>query len=612
MRTVFRSLTFSALLATAAACGGDPFEIVDEGDLRCAGTCEMVFQSVDPLRENNSELKLTIENVGRGDLEIRSIRLEDTSPLVRFSATSLNDYLVRGGWTVNPDGHTFTIDDPIVLSSNALLEVELIFGPATSAGASLCPGGDPRQCGFVVVESNDRNPEEAVIRQPIVINLGTGNIAVNPTVIEFPDPQPGRTFNETFEVSNTGVGVLTVTSITVADQTVTVESGSALPLPIRINPNGKHEFDVTWAPTTTDPLATAIVVQSDDPDTRSTAVTLRSGAGNAARIEVNPCNIAFQEPLVGEPNEVTFDVANTGGAAMTWSVSLTEFQPTDARAEFLITRAGATGDVQGQQDPIAPEGSRTYSMVYTPTADRSVAGNMRFTGNFGATVNCPFRAGPAAPGIEVVPNRLFWGGVAPGETVDRTFVVYNIGRAALEVSGMTLAETGDVVDEYSVEDAAAGGFTVAPGGSRRVTVTFSRARSDVGANDDATITIQHNDPLVPPVRVQLEANHDDAVLPPTCDLQVSAEEPYTAGQTISFDATGSTVADGTAWSAPNRFLWTLEVPESSEAVLTAQYGDTTSLTFDTPGRYSVALTATAQVGANEVSCEFIRNLLVAP
>lgn len=612
MRRLLSALVALSGLALFAACNNDSFEIVDEGDMRCVEPCEMRFTTVDPTRPNVSEIKLTVQNVGRGDLTIQSVSLVDTSPLVRFGDTTSLNYFDRGGWELNADGHTFTRPDPIILGPQEMLEVELTFGPAENGGQTLCPSGDPRFCGSVVIESNDRNEEDATVTVPIDINLGSGRIAVTPSEVSFPEPQPGSTFVEQFRVSNTGTGVLTITGIDNPDETLRIESASLLPFPIQVAPNLYHDFDVTWSPTSTDALDTAIVIRSDDGSSPSTGLRLRSGAGTSADLDVTPCDIVFDEPIVGEANTVNFDVSNIGGAAMTWSVTLTEFAPNDARNEFSLTRAGATGDVQGNQDSIAPDGSRTYGLVYTPTAERSVAGRLRFSGNFGSTEYCDFRAGPAAPQIDVLPNRLFWGGVEQGESDTRSFVVYNNGRATLDVTGISLTEQGDTVEEFSLDPADAGGFSVPAGGSHRVVVTFTRDTTDVGGPDTASVRIDHNDPLLASVLVQLEANHDNTTLPPTCDIVVDVAEPYSVGQTVTLDASGSTLADGTEWASPNRFQWTVALPDGSATSLSDEFGDTTSITFDVAGTYQVGLLGTAQIGAQAVNCELLRNLLVVP
>jgi hypothetical protein len=601
------------LLAALALLGGcsEGLENVELGDIRCLEPCRQAFLTVDPTRgDNNSELKITIQNIGRGELDVTNVYLENTSTAVRFGQQTVLDYLDRGGWTIDASGHTFTRPDPIVLSRDALLEVELVFGPAPTAGSTGCPNGNNLQCGFVVIESNDIDAE-GPLRIPIELLIGSGRISITPSVINFPEPQVGRTFTETFTVSNTGTGILTVTAITNPEPSVRVESNSLLPLPIQVPANGTHVFDVSWTPTTTDALNANVLIQSDTIDGAVAGVALRSGAGDVAAIDVTPCDIVFDEPIVGEPNEVTFDVSNTGGAAMTWSMTLGEYLPTDARPEFQVQRAGAVGDVQGPQEALAPGNTRTYTLVYTPTADRSVSGSIRFTGNFGTSRSCSFRAGPASPEIEVDPRAIFWGGVAMGESSERSFVITNNGRAALEIASITLSESGDVNPEFSLEAGVGAGFSVPTGGSRRVLVTFTRAAVDVGGADSGTVTITHNDPLVTaPVLVQLEANHDDAFLPPTCDVVVSEPEPYTVGQTVSLDGRGSSNADGTTWATPERFQWTLEVPAGSTAELSTEFGDTTSLTFDAPGTYSVALIATAEVSSQAVSCELVRNLLV--
>ncbi len=603
--------TAAPLLALAAlvACS-EGLQEVREGDMRCEEPCEMRIAVGDPQRDSYG--KLTVTNSGLGELQILDVYIENSSPYVQFTDGTLTNLIDLSdfGWEFDPATQSFnTNGESITMSPSELLEVELKFRLPSGGTPIDCPSGDPGACGFIVIESNDRHEEDRVVRVPIQITIGEGIISVDPSIVDFPDPTPGETYEGEFDVVNNGTGELTVTGWEVSGAAnVDVQSASNFPPPIRVQPAGRHTFVVRWSPTTTDDLSGSVLIQSDSLDGSVGAVALRSGAGSDAVLSVVPCGIDFTDTAVGEPSEQLFDVSNNGGAAMTWSMSLTGFAPTDARNEFVL-RNNNGDSISGEQPVLQAGQSRTYSLEFTPTAERSVSGTIRFTGNFGARQECTFSAGPAAPEIAVSPNRLYWGGVAMGATEPRSFVVYNTGRATLNVTSLTLQENGDVNEEFSLDGGVESGFTLEPGASRRVRVTYSRAASDVDAPDTATVTIQHNDPLVAPLTVRLEANHGETLLPPSCVITLRPEEPYSVGQTVTLDATETEPAEGTTLAA-NPYQWTLVPPAGSTSTLSGGTGDTVTLAFDEPGTYEVGLTATAELGAEQITCEVLRNLLV--
>lgn len=609
------SLWITLLVAgTFAALTGcsDGIQTVEEGRLQCVEPCEMRFPVGDIGRQYTA--KFSIENTGLGPIEIFTISYENSAPSVLWANSTILNAFDRASWEpqqtasgslLGGDGY-----ESLILERGERFEIELTFGPA-SDGIIGCPGGDTSNCGVIVIESNDRDEEGRRIEVPIQLSVSEGSIEVSPTVINFPDPVVGNTFIETFNVSNSGQGDLLVTNLTKNSEDLLVASSSGLSLPISVSPGTMHEFQITWTPSTDEALDDTILIDSNDVRGTRPAIRVRSGEANAPILDVDPCDITISEAAVGEETRTAFDVTNSGSQQMTLSMTLVQIEPPDARAELDLRRADNDEPAQGQQDPIAPGNSRTYELVFNPTADRSVQGQISLSGNFdGTTRRCSFRAGPASPEIEVAPEQIYIGGVAMGDSVERSFVVANQGRADLDVSSIALAESGDTVAEYTIDGDAASGFTLAPGESRRVTVVYNRADPDVDARDEAQLRIEHNDPVVTsPLNVFVQANHGGTLLPPTCELTVTPPEPYSVGDTVTLDASGSSPADGTTFT-PNPFEWSVVSPAGSTASLSADFGANVDLTFDVAGTYEVSMTATADLEGTSVDCEITRNLLV--
>lgn len=602
-------------LATLSGCGD--VSSVELGDFRCASTpCEVNFGQLNVNRPGQSA-KVEVTNIGTGDLDLIDIRLEGTSPQIRLSDVTV---LFIGNetnfdWRATEDGQGFTSMEPYVLSRNERLEIELDFIP--QGGGHGCPGEvadtGTVECGEVVIESNDVDSDERFIRAPIIVQVGDSRMSISPTLISFAPAQlldaAGGTYasqQREFTVRNLGNGNMVLQNIVSDSTELSVEDASGVSYPITMIGDSEREFIVTWQPTSEEPLDAQITVTSNAVAGGTQNILVNSEGGDTASIDVDPCDFYFAETAVGETAEMLFDVTNTGSASMTWNVSITGVRPTALREDFSIL---STTDEpsEGGQDTLAAGQTRTLKLVYTPSAAESVTGAVRFSGNFGTSFTCPFAAGEAIPVAEVAPQQLYWGGVAEGASETRTVVVYNTGRADLEVS--RIDESGDTHDEWEVDALAAGGFTIAPGGSRRVEVTYTRASPDVPAEDTATLTLNHNGSGAGLSQVFLSAVHGDEFLPPTCNVSIDPPEPYDVGETATLDASGSELNSGD-W-ATNRFQWNLERPAGSAAALSADNGAVTSITFDVAGTYSVGLVATAIAGGASVSCELTRNLVVA-
>ena len=266
----------------------------------------MSFPHVEAPRIANAST--TFRNVGNGTLEISTIYLEGSAPEIGFT----DGFVIRLAtqldldWTVDASGHILSGDPPLTLEPNEGLQVDLEYSPTGPV-----PGCDPAACGFLVIESNDRDAADRVLRIPITLQSETGRVEVNPTRIQFPQPTIGATYNETFQIRNVGQGTLTIASVApreiVPGLSVTLQ-GTPLPL----SPNTATTVEVSYRPDTTDELNTSILVNSDDPSNGTVIVQVTSGAGGLPTIEVDPTSIDFGDVAAGTTEEALFDVRNSG------------------------------------------------------------------------------------------------------------------------------------------------------------------------------------------------------------------------------------------------------------------------------------------------------------
>jgi hypothetical protein len=598
------------LLLSTTSCG-DGLQEVELGDLVCEGRCSIDFEGVDLTRDNNFA-RVRFRSTGRAAARILDVRLENTSPFMRFNPTTAGGTFASAGWEADAERRGFPVRPaPFEFVPNSTLTLELQFGPTERGDRDpRCPGLLP-DCGTLVVETNI--PGSEIFRIPISLPVNVGSLATSRDIVDFPAPSAGQTYRECFNLSNSGSGNVTLSDIRINPDlgaAFSVESADGLPVPITLPPGRTSEFCANWRPTTTEEL-NADVTFVNNGTTGPVVVRFRSGRGTTPTLRVEPCdNLVFADPQVGEPNEILIELTNTStrSPVQIGSMLLRNFNPGDAQGDFAL-RTASGDNALGAQQPIEAGQARTYRLVYTPSADRPVAGSLRISGNFeGTTRECRFSAGPASPFIEVLPTSLFWSGVAPGNSDERSFTIFNTGRAALTVSDISLTESGDIFeDEFQLGASANTPITIQAGGSHRVVVTFQRAAEDVTANDNGIVTVTHNDTTQGPLTINLQAVHDDLRVPPACVITATPGEPYAPGDTVTLDAGTSVPPPGGTIEA---YSWALTGPEGSTARLTSSFAATTALTFDLPGLYEVVLTAEGTVNGGRVTCQQLFNLRV--
>jgi PKD repeat protein len=187
-------------------------------------------------------------------------------------------------------------------------------------------------------------------------------------------------------------------------------------------------------------------------------------------------------------------VSNVGGAdLLVGTITLTG---TNAD-QFAIQNDNASGET------IAPAGSRTLQVVFSPTSVGAKSAALSIPSNDPdePTVTVPLSGvGVAAePDISVSPPSKDFGDVLVGSSSPaQTFTVSNVGGADLDVYTITI--TGTNANQFAKQNDNVSGETIAPGGSRTVQVVFGP--TSAGAKV-AALSIPSNDPDEPTVTVSL-------------------------------------------------------------------------------------------------------------
>jgi hypothetical protein len=572
-------------------CSGDDFTAVEKGVLVVeAGGGEQTgffveFEPVPPGFRKDALQDIIIKNGGLGNLTITSIEI----------VTDSENYITA---------KTTIPQTPFSISAEETLPIKFrlaIPAPIEDPEPLTCPelpGGVPEvlqesYCGHVLIKSGPpENTSQIIFFQ---VNKSTGSIRVSPNVLSFDNPQIGRTITKELTISNESTnGVLTVERITKLDfngDTSDHFSVNGFPFPLSLQPGDSEVYSVAYTPQSTDGVTGKLQVESDDPANAKVPVTIQTGMGNAAQIDVQPTALVFPAASVGNPQTQEITITNTGsGAALT----ITNFLITgsDARDAYqvLYDPDNSSNFVpwrNGGVDTIPRQNSKVYQVVYTPTDETSITGNMRISSNASnvpnGDVTVTLSGNEAAPDGLIAPSTIIFD-VRPGESAARSFALRNEGLATLDINGFAFSGSLDET-EFSISPDP-GGTSVAPGGIASFELAYDRLADDVGL-DQGSLIIQTNNPVNGgELSINVRNNNQDNAFSPVARIAQDPEGSVVVDTTVSFDGTGSTAESGEL----TFHLWTLiERPAGSNADLSGINDSTTTLTPDAPGNYRVQL-----------------------
>jgi hypothetical protein len=198
-------------------------------------------------------------------------------------------------------------------------------------------------------------------------------------------------------------------------------------------------------------------------------------------------SLSFGSVTVGRTAEQSLNVANDGDANLVIT-GLSVDSP-----QFSV-------DTSGLPLTIEAGNHRALTVRFNPTAVGNHTGRLTITSNdpneSRVLVELSGEGIPAAPEIEVAPATLDFGRVTPGRTKELTLVVRNAGTAVLQVSSLTLENSGT---SFTLASSAAP-FDLAPSDARSFVVRFAPTAPGEQTN---TLVIASNDADEAMVRIPL-------------------------------------------------------------------------------------------------------------
>ena len=383
------------------------------------------------------EQTITITNTGTADLEITGIKGEGDVSGLTFDTTM---------FTLAPNGSQ---------------TVTVTFPSSTEGTFS----------GNITISSNDPDHATQTLSVSVIVQPPPAPaIAVQQTAVNFGTIEAGQTGQQTITIRNTGTAPLEITGIQ-----SNVSGLTFTPSTFTLAPNGSQMVTVTFPSSVEGTFSGNITISSNDPNsgTSTLSVSVIVQPPPAPVIAVQQTAVNFGTIEAGQTGQRTIAIMNTGTAPLE------------------IT--GIESDVSGlsfspSMFTLAPNGSQTVTITFPSSVEGTFSGNITISSNDPdratrtLSVSVTVQAAPV-PVIAVQETAVNFGAIEAGQTGQQTIAIENTGTAPLEITGIESDVSGLTFDTTM--------FTLEPGGSRTVTVTFP---SSVEGTFSGNITISSNDP----------------------------------------------------------------------------------------------------------------------
>ena len=292
------------------------------------------------------------------------------------------------------------------------------------------------------------------------------------------------------------------------------------------------------------------------------------------------------EVVVSYSNETMFQILNAGRASLALSMNVSD----NDDGVYTLNPTQAT---------IPVNEAMSFSVDFTPRTYLEYERDIVIISNDPdqPQINLPLQGvgidGPV-PDINITPGYIDFGEVNQGSTRTEFFQIQNTGTGVLEIAEVSITGSEDF---YVVNGFANTAYN--QGQSTTVIVEYSPTAEE---GDNATITIQTNDPDEPEATITFLGNGGGTFEYPVADYPCPEQlDPPT---TISFNGANSYDPSGLE---PLTYSWELiEKPEGSSTDFEDNDSPTTPLFIDSSGDYTVGLTVQNTIGleSEQELCSF--------
>lgn len=345
------------------------------------------------------------------------------------------------------------------------IHVTLIFSPTLIA---------PYTGELNIVSNSLENGELTIplsgtgIELPIIIGSAT-------ELLNFNGVKVTQSKTETLSITNTGEGVLTVTSAETSDPVFSVVSE----VPFSVDPGQSATVSITFAPTEVTTYTGTVTFASNATNNSSFSVNLAGeGITLPVSISADPTSLSFGSVKLTQTKTLDLTIANPEGEGNLVIESISSGNPVFSLAEINLPVT------------IAPNESIILQVTFGPSEATSFSSELTFVSNANNIVG-DFTVALSGTGTELVPNgtispsEFAFGEVPVGRDDYADFTISNTdGDIALTISSVTFSAEGFSLNYF-------GEFPVSV--EPNASVTFEVKFKPLALSDySATVTFSSN------------------------------------------------------------------------------------------------------------------------
>jgi len=485
--------------------------VVDSADGRhnytytAPGTFRESVTVTDPSGNAATET-ITIEVRGpNATIDRESVEFGETS----IGSTSVESVAIRNDGTTPLNISTASFGDPnapFALAGQAATELPVVQpGGRGSVAVAFSPTGVGANNTTLTIAHN------ATQLPDITVALdGTGvdsDLSVAPVSVDYGEIPLGSTESRTVTLSNDGTEAVSITNLLVAGSTpeaftITESSG----LPGSLGSTETTEIAVDFEPVANGEQTATLRLESADGSVTTVAL---GGTGNGPELALPDGAIGFGE--VGTGNETTESVriANYGSELLTVD-------------GVSVTGANSSAFTVSDRPTSVPAGGvESLNVTFSPETDGNYTAVLAVDSNDPAgTTTAALNGSAVAPTIEADPLNVDFGNMTVGQTKSYNITVRNLHTSKSELDIRSTQISGRDPTHFSITEASDAPFSISPGESRDIQVTFSPQSE---GTKEAQLQILSNAGNAPQINVWL-SNSGTYIVVQERDVDVDRDE----------------------------------------------------------------------------------------
>lgn len=197
---------------------------------------------------------------------------------------------------------------------------------------------------------------------------GTGTqalLGLSPSAVSFGTVTTGQSNSQPVMISNSGNGVLTISSYAVTGSGFAV---TGLTTPLTIQPGKSALFNVACDPTSAGNLSGSVSLSSNAPNSPTALALSGTGATATIGLSVSPSSLAFGNVALNASSSESISLKNTGNSNVTISA-------------VSVTGGGFSGSGVNAGLTLSPNQAATLNVAFAPTTAGAFSGSVKITSN---------------------------------------------------------------------------------------------------------------------------------------------------------------------------------------------------------------------------------------